>query len=179
MTKETGKFRNIVVCGDVGTGTTTLSKSLAERLGWKHIGIGGFFRDYHKRHSIPLWDKSRIPDEIDKKIDLELFEKLKAGKNIVFDAHYGGWFARNLNDVLRILLVCNKKTADERILTRKHTYKETSDEIEKRRKQLRDKFKKLYSDDNYEDPRFFHLIINTSKSDVEETFTKAYEVFKS
>lgn len=179
MTKETGKFRNIVICGDVGTGTTTLSKSLAEKLGWNHISIGEFFRDYHQKHNIPLWDKSKIPDEVEKNSDLEMFEKLKSDKNIVFDAHYAGWFAKNLPDVLRILLLCDKKVATQRILARTHTHQESPAEIEKRRKQLRDKFKKLYSDDNYEDPGFFHLVIDTTRSNVDETFAKAYSAFKS
>ena len=31
------KYRNIVVAGDVGTGTTTLAKSLADKLNFKYI----------------------------------------------------------------------------------------------------------------------------------------------
>jgi cytidylate kinase len=43
---------------------------------------------------------------------------------------------------------------------------------------LRAKFKKLYSADNYEDPRLFHLVIDTTTTEVEETVQKAYEEFK-
>ena len=69
------KYKNIVICGDVGTGTTTLAKGLAEKLGWKYLSAGDFFRDYHKKHNIPLWNKAAIPDEIEKKIDYEFLKK--------------------------------------------------------------------------------------------------------
>src|SRR4030042_4552350 len=170
-------FRNIVVCGGVGTGTTTLAKSLAKKLGWQYLSAGDFFRAYHKKHNLPLWNKAAIPDELDKKIDYEFLDKMKKETGIVFDSHYGGWFARELPDVFRILLVCDKDTATKRILEREHTYKETPKEIEERRRQIRAKFKKLYSSDNYEDPKLFHLVVDTTETMVEETIQKAYEEF--
>ena len=166
-------FKNIVVSGDVGTGTTTLAKNLATKLGWQYISAGDFFRDWHKKHNIPLWNKEAIPDELDRKIDYEFFEKTKKDSHIVFDSHYGGWFARNLKGIFRILLTCDKSAATQRIIDRQHTHKETPQEIEKRRKQLRRKFKKLYSSDDYEDPKYFNLIIDTTTTDIEETISTA------
>lgn len=169
------KYKHIVVSGNVGTGTSTLAKALAKRLGWRYISAGDFFREYSKKHNIPLWNKSKIPDALDKKIDLEFLNKMKNENHIVFDSHYGGWFARNLPDVFKILLICNKEKATKRIIDREHTHKETPEEIEKRRQQLRLKFKKLYSDENYEDPKIFNVVIDTGKSSIEETFQKALE----
>ncbi|MCH7530079.1 AAA family ATPase, partial [Patescibacteria group bacterium] len=63
-----GRYRNIIVCGDVGTGTTTLSKELAKKLGWRHISAGNFFRKYFKKHNIPLWDKLSVPDKVEEVI---------------------------------------------------------------------------------------------------------------
>lgn len=171
------KYKNIAVCGDVGTGTSTLATRLAKNLDWKYISAGDIFREYHKRHNIPLWDKRSIPDELDKKIDQEFLEKMKNEENIVFDTHYGGWFTRNLDYVYRVLLVCDKDVATRRIIDRQHTHKETPEEIEERRKQLRAKFKKLYSNEDYEDPKLFHLVIDTTKTGVEETIQKAIESF--
>ncbi|OGY24734.1 MAG: hypothetical protein A2126_02720, partial [Candidatus Woykebacteria bacterium GWB1_45_5] len=142
-----------------------------------YISTGDFFRQYQKEHNIPLWEKSAIPDNVEKKTDSEFLEKLKNGKGFVADSHYAGWFTRNLTDVFRILLLCDKNVATERILAREHTHKETPAEIEKRRVQIRQKFKKLYSDDNYEDPKLFHLVINTTYTSSKETIQKAYEEF--
>ncbi|MEX0621687.1 MAG: AAA family ATPase [Candidatus Woykebacteria bacterium] len=176
---STGEFKNIVVCGDVGTGTTTLSEGLAKKLGWGHVSAGQIFREYHRKHNIPLWNKSGIPDDLDKKVDQESYEKMRVEKNIVFDSHYGGWFGRDLPGVFRILLVCDKDTATKRILERQHTHKETPEEIEERRKQLRDKFKKLYSSDNYENPKYFHLVMDTRNTSEQEALEKAYRKFLS
>jgi len=162
-------YRNIVVCGNVGSGTTTLAKGLADKQGWKYLSAGDFFRDYQKRRSIPLWNKAAIPDEIERKIDYEFLEKMKRNKHIVFDCHYGGWFARDLPEVFRILLVCDKNVATQRIIARDQFEKETSQQIEERRRQLRAKFKKLYSSDSYEDPKYFHLVIDTTTTSIEET----------
>ncbi|OGY24345.1 MAG: hypothetical protein A2172_00580 [Candidatus Woykebacteria bacterium RBG_13_40_15] len=169
------KYQNIIVSGDVGTGTSTLAKGLAEKLGWQFFSAGDFFRAYHKNHNIPLWDKSSIPDEVDKKIDQEIFEKLQTKKEIVVDSHYSAWFARNLPSNFRILLVCDKEVATKRILARQHTHKETPREIEERRHQLRAKFKKLYSNDNYENPKFFNLVLDTGKNNIPQTIELALE----
>jgi len=171
------KYRNIIISGDIGTGTSTLGKALAEKLGWQFLTTGDFFRGYHIKHNIPLWDKASIPDELDKKIDTKLLEKIKNEREFVIDSHYAGWFSRNIKDIFRILLVCNPKIATERILSREHTHKESPKEIEERRRQLRAKFKKLYSDDNYEDHRFFNLVIDTTRTEIQPTIQKAYEEF--
>ena len=99
---------------------------------------------------------------------------MKNEEHTVFDSHYGGLFARNLSGVYRVLLTCDKYLAAKRIIDREHTHKETFEEIEERRKQLRAKFKKLYSDDNYENPKLFHLVIDTTKVGIDETIEKAY-----
>ena len=172
-----GRYRNIIVCGDVGTGTTTLSKELAKKLGWRHISAVNFFRKYFKKHNIPLWDKLSVPDKVDKQIDYELLERMRNEKGIVLDAHYGGWFARNLSGVLRVLLICDKNVATQRVLDREHTHKETPEEIEKRRAQLREKFYQLYSPDDYEDPKYFHLIIDTTVTGEEDSLSQALRAF--
>ncbi|MCH7541902.1 nucleoside monophosphate kinase [Patescibacteria group bacterium] len=171
-------FRNIVICGDVGTGKTTLSKNLAEKLSWRHMSAGDFFREYVKKQNTPLWDKSAIPDDVERKVDQELLDKTKNDEHIVFDTHYGGWFARNLDDVFRILLVCDEGVATKRTLEREHTHEETSEELEKRRRGLREKFKKLYGDDDYKDPKYFHLVFDTTKAEEGKTLKIALDRFQ-
>jgi len=171
------KYRNIVICGDVGTGTSTLSKGLAKKLGWRRVSGGEFFRKWSRENGIPLWNKLAIPDAIDKKFDREMFDKMQNESNIVFDTHYGGWFSKDLPDVLRIMLTCDKNVTTKRVLDRKSLHKESPEEIEKRRVQLREKFKKLYSNDNYENPSLYHLIIDTTHNSIKETLQEAYREF--
>ncbi|MDP2671512.1 MAG: AAA family ATPase [bacterium] len=162
-------YKNIVVAGDVGAGTTTLAKALAKELGWEFESAGSFFRDYAIKNSIPLWDKESVPDEVDKKVDAEMTERLKTGEHLVLDTHYAGWFTRDEPSVFKILLLCDRQIATERMLKRKHTHEETPETIEKRRQGLYAKFKKLYSDEPYEDPKFYDLVIDTGKNSPAET----------
>ncbi|HSX58219.1 MAG TPA: AAA family ATPase [Candidatus Saccharimonadales bacterium] len=173
------KFRNIVVAGDVGTGTSTLAHSLADKFGWKYIAAGDFFRNYAKEHNIPLWNKEAIPDDFDKEVDDQLTNKLKEESGWVVDSHYAGWFLREDPQVFRILLTCDRKVATQRMQQRDHTHEETSEEIEKRRAGLYAKFKKLYSDDNYEDPKFYDLVIDTTNTTAEETLNQAFDQLKN
>ena len=99
---------------------------------------------------------------------------MKKDSHVVSDSHYGGWFARNLKEIFRILLTCGSPTATKRILTRDHTHQETPGDIEKRRRQLQEKFKKLYSNDNYVDPKYFHLVIDTTTSGIQEAISVSY-----
>ena len=166
-------FKNIVISGDVGTGTSTLAKELAKKLGWKYLSAGDFFRSWFKEQNIPLWNKAAIPDGVEKKIDYEFLAKMKTEDGIIFESHYGGWFAKDLPETLRILLVCDPRVATKRILNREHTHKENPKEIDERRRQLRAKFKKLYSNDDYEDPKFFHLVLDSVANSVEEEVAAA------
>ena len=167
------KYRNIVVAGDVGTGTTTLAKALAKKFGWKYTSAGDFFRSYATTHNIELWDKASVPDEIERRLDSELTEKLKNENGWVVDSHYAGWFVRDQKDIFKILLICDRSIANIRMQEREHTHKETEEEVEKRRSGLYAKFKKLYSEENYEDPKLFDLIIDTTNNTPEEPFQKA------
>lgn len=170
-------FKNIVISGEIGTGTSTLAKSLAEKLGWKMISFGDFFRQYVKEQNIPLWDKLKVPQEWEYKTDTEFHKKLETEENLVVDGHYQGFLSKDLDYVYRILLFCDPQIAQERILKRSHTHAETPETILKRRQGLRDSFKKLYGDADYFDPKLFHLVIDTGINDTEETLAKAFANF--
>lgn len=173
------KYRNIVIAGDVGTGTTTLAKSLSQKFNFKYLSAGDFFRQYALNHKIPLWDKELVPDEIDREIDTKFAEEMEKGKGIVFDSHYGAWFAKDLGDVFKVLLTCNPKIAEQRIVERDHTHQETVEEVQKRRAGIIAKFKKLYSQENHENPKLFDLVIDTTNSTQEETLEIALENINS
>lgn len=169
------KYTNIVVAGDVGTGTTTLAKSLAQRLNFTYISTGDYFRQYAKEHNIPLWDKSSVPDSVDQEIDKKFTEKMKNEAGFVFDTHYGGYFTRDMDHVFKILLTCDPKTSEDRILNRDHTHKETVEDIKKRRAENLAKFHKLYSKESPENPEYFNLIIDTTQTSAEDTLNQSLQ----
>ncbi len=172
-------LRNIVVSGDVAVGSSTLAKNLAKALGWKYLSAGDVSRQYHLDQNIPLWNKAAVPEKFEKELDQHIFETLKESSGYVVDSHYASWFARDLEDIFRILLTCDLKEVQKRVAGRKSTHYEKPQEVLIRMQQLKDKFKKLYSDDNYEDPKFFNLVLDTTNSTPEETLEKALETLKS
>ena len=172
------KYRNIIISGDVGTGTSTLAKGLATELRWKLVSVGDFFRKWHKKNNIPLWNKLSIPVKIELEADKKYRGIIEREKNVVLDGHYLGWFAKDLDDIFRILLTADKKVTTKRVLDREHTHKEKPEEITERRRQLREKFKKLYTNDDYEDPKIYDLVIDTTETGEKETLQRALNGLK-
>ena len=171
------KYHNIVISGDIGTGTSTLAKNLSEKLGWQVISFGDYFRAYVKENKIDLWNKLDVPAEWEYKMDGDFHKKLENEEKLIVDGHYQGYLSKDLEDIFRILLVCDDKLSEERILKRQHTHEETPETISKRRQGLRDSFKKLYGSADYFDPKLFHLVINTADFNEAATLEKAYQSF--
>lgn len=171
-------FRNIVVSGDVGVGSSTLGRGLARALNWNFISAGEISRQYHLDKKIPLWNKAAVPKSFENYLDEKLSEITKNESHYVIESHYAGWFSRDLADVFRILLVCDLKTIQSRVAKRKSTHNESPEEVVERMKQLKDKFRALYSNEDYQDPKYYHLVIDTSKTSVSETLEIALKNFR-
>ncbi len=176
--KKKERLTSIVVSGEIGTGTSSVARGLARELGWKYISTGEFFRRYQTIHNIPLWDKLMVPLEIEKAVDSEIQGKLRNEKHIVIDAHYGGWLAKDLDNVYKVILTCDEKTALKRILNRDHTHRETKTDIQKRQKGIIDKFKVLYGHDKILDKDYFDLGIETTNVNVQEAIKMSLQNFQ-
>ncbi|MBI2327540.1 cytidylate kinase family protein [Candidatus Curtissbacteria bacterium] len=155
------KYRSITLSGPVASGTTTAAKALAEKLNLKYHSAGDVFRQYMLDHNIPLHDKSQIPDKLDREIDEKLTKLANIG-GVIIDAHYIGYFTRDMPHVLKVLLTCDYQIRIKRALSRVHTHKETEEDIKKREEGLDKKFRKLYADESFLDPKFFDLVIDNT-----------------
>ena len=171
------KYTSIVISGPIASGTSTTAKALAEKLNLKYESAGDFFRKYMLENNIPLHDKAKIPDDLDQEIDRKLADLADRG-GVVVDAHYHGYFTRDMPHVLKVLLTCDYKTRIDRALSRTHTHNETEEEIRLREEGL-DKFRKLYTDENFLDPKFFDLVIDTTNTTEEEVTDKIIEKYSS
>ena len=170
-------FNNIVVSGEIGSGTTTLAQRLARKLGWKFLSVGSLFRQYHLDQGIPLWNKLAVPLEFERKTDKTILEKLKKDKNLVIEGHYQGYLASDLVNVYKILLICDQKISLQRVLKRDHTHKETEDKVQERSIQIELQFKKLYGGGDFRNKKLFNLVINTSEKNIQETVEIAFKAF--
>lgn len=170
-------YRSIVISGPVASGTTTAAKALADKLGLEFHSAGDFFRDYMLKHNIPLPEKVQIPDEVDRKVDQELTDLAASEKGVIIDSLYHGYFTRNMPHVLKVKLTADLETRIKRAIDRVHTHKETAEDV-KRRDETHDiKFRKLYANENFLDPKFFDLVIDTTNTTTEEVIEKIMEKF--
>ena len=170
-------YKSIVISGPIAAGSSTASKAVADKLGLEYRSAGDFFRNYMLKHNIPLYAKEKIPDEVEKKVDEELTE-LANNKTIIIDGLYTGYFARDMDHVLKVLLTCDENVRIKRALERIHTHKETAEDVKKRDAAHDAKFRKLYADENFLDPKFFDLVIDTTKTKSEEVANKILEEFQ-
>lgn len=172
------RYKSIVICGKIASGTSTAAINVSKKLNLKYESAGDFFRKYTLEKKVPLHDKSQIPDDLDRQIDTKLTNMTESG-GYVIDSHYAAYFARNNKHVLKILLECSDKERFKRALLRKHTHSETVEEIKLREKGIQERFNKLYSSEDFENPKFFDLVIDTTKTNPKTTAQKIIEKFNS
>lgn len=170
------RIRNIAVSGDIGTGKTTLAKNLAERLGFRHLHAGEYFRKWHKLHNLPLDQTEKIPPQVDREMDFDYQRMMSSEDKIVFESHLAGWLAKDLEDVFKILCVADIKVSMERAAKRDGVSVEEAKKNAKLRSEaLTRKFKKLYGVKNHLDPKYFDLVIDTTNKTPEEVLRMALE----
>lgn len=170
-------YKSIIISGQIASGTSSAAKTLSEKLKLPYRSAGDFFRKYALDHNIALFDKEKIPDDIEKRIDHELTELSQKGA--VIDSHYAGYFNKNYPQVLKVLLTCQDEVRFQRAQDRTHTHQETVEEIKKREMGLDAKFRKLYANENHLNPKFFDLVIDTTNTTKEEVPQKILKKFYS
>ena len=171
------KYKSIVISGQIASGTSTAAQNVAKQLGLEYKSAGDFFRKYVIAHNIPLYDKEQIPDDVEREVDGRLTEIAKQGGHVI-DAHYIAFFTRTDPEILRVLLLCTNEQRYKRAQEREHTHTETVEEIKKREQGLDKKFRKLYANENYLNPKFFDLVVDTTNTSQEEVAQKIIERFK-
>ena len=84
----------ITVSGLPGSGTTSLSRYLAERHGFDMISAGEVFRQLAKEHNMELAAFGRLAEEdpsYDKMIDARQKEIAQTQNNIIVEGRLSGW----------------------------------------------------------------------------------------
>jgi len=173
------KYRLITVSGKVAVGTTTLAKNLVHVLSWKHINFGGLQREFDRKHGINENKQGAIArsDEHEKSMEKMGEKILKKERNIIYEAWLSGFLARNYKDILRILLVCSLTDIKiDRIVNRENiSVEEAKHWIKQREEENEKKWKKLYGNYDFWDPKYFNLVIDTYNSGPMETLGKVLD----
>ena len=172
-------YRSIVLSGPVAAGTTTAAKTLAAKLNLEYHSAGDFFRKYMQDHNIPLPNKEEIPDDVERDLDKNLADLLESKKPIVVDGLYQAYFAKDMPHVLKVLLTADEDVRIKRAIERVHTHAETAEDVKKRDRAHDLKFRKLYADENFLDPKFFDLVIDTTNTEQKEVADRVLRKFST
>jgi predicted cytidylate kinase len=173
----------ITISGMPGSGKSTVSKIVAERLGLKLYSVGDFMRDIAKTRGMSLIELSKIAEK-DRRIDDELDDRqirLRNEDNFVMNSRIGFHF---IPDSIKIFLEVDTKKAAERILKDKReeetaaTAEEMQKEIERRMKSESTRYKKYYDIDLF-DKSNFDLVIDTSNITAAAVADKIVEFVKT
>lgn len=181
--RKTKQEENIIicVCGLAGSGKSTLAKKLAEKYGLTYYSGGDALKalaieEGYKPSTRGWWEKPegmrflerRGKDpKFDKMVDAKLLELAKEG-NVVLDSWTMPWL---LEKGFKIWLEASPRRRAERIAKRDGISVEKALEaLEKKEKQTKEIYKRLYGFNLGEDFAPFHLILDTENLEAEEVF---------
>ena len=170
-------FTNITISGGVSTGKNTLSDNLKPYLeshGWKFTSGGQILRDFTKEYVQPL--ASLADKKIHNLIDERTIKLLKEG-HYVIEAWLAGFFARNMKNTLRVLLICKDNALKiDRVVNRdKISVAMAKKYIKEREETNFREWRKYYGNYNFFDPKYYQLTIDTYTSGPMETLGKVLD----
>lgn len=131
--------RSITVSGDLGSGKTTVSVDLAERLGLPRVSIGDLHRELARSRgmtALQLNRSSERDEEIDEFLDRRQRELAESGEPIVVDSRLGWHF---LSGAFKVHLITDPAVAAERVLTRPGDGVESYTSLDEAEQRLRER----------------------------------------
>ncbi|MFZ1897000.1 (d)CMP kinase [Methanoregula sp.] len=153
----------ITVSGLPGSGTTSLSRYLAEHHGFTMISAGEVFRECAKEHHMELAEFGRLAEKdpaFDKMIDARQKEIAEKKDNIIVEGRLSGWMVEKAD--LRIWLFASIGCRLERIVFRDQIADiETAKMITLEREHCEAVRYRQYYDIDISDLSIYHLILNS------------------
>lgn len=174
------KYSSVAISGRPGAGRSTLLKNLRphlEPLGWEIFSGGDWARQFaieagtHDPKDMRHHLATDYGDDIDYQIDEALREKIaKPGTHMAVESWIAGWNDRGLKHVLKVLLMCDDALRIDRVVNRDNvTVEEAKEHIRMREEANIGKWKRLYKVDDFWDPKYYDLVINTYSHGPRET----------
>jgi len=159
----------ITVSGLPGSGTTSLSRYLAEHHGFDMISAGEVFRQLAKEHNMELAAFGRLAEEdpsYDKMIDARQKEIAQTQNNIIVEGRLSGWMVPQAD--LKIWLHAPIGCRIKRIATRDAvTDERTAEALTLEREACEAGRYRSYYDIDINDLRIYHLVLDSERWNIE------------
>lgn len=170
MEIKNNPFRLITISGASGTGKSLLTKQLASILGWPIFSVSSLQRENAQKYHLEPNQVHLLPKSVHESVDQKMQATIKNDENKILESRLCGWQARNYEDILRILCVCDPRVKAKRYANREQMpVKKARQEILDRDKNNLDNYSELYKAVDYLDPKHYQLVIDTSlKTPAEE-----------
>jgi cytidylate kinase len=176
--------RSVVINGDLGSGKTTVSVGVAERLGLRRISIGDLYRRMaHERGmtALQLNLHAELDDEVDGYVDQLQRGIAESGEQLVVDSRLAWAFFKN---AFKVHLITDPTVAAARVLARPASDVERYESVEEAEKRLRSRsdserqrFISRYGVDKHR-LRNYDLVCDTTRAapdEVTEQIVAAFE----
>ena len=167
------KYTAIVVSGKIAVGTTTLAKNLRSALDWKYLNAGSIQREFDRKEGRSDNESGAASrtDEHERSIEAMTEKMLKEEKNIIYEAWLAGYLARDMSNVLKVLVVCSEYAVRvDRVVNReKITVDQAKDWMRNREEENIPTWQRLYGNHDFWDPKFFDVVVDTYKTGPNES----------
>jgi len=176
--------RTVVLNGDLGSGKTTVSVLLAERLGVHRASIGDLYRRMAADHGMTALQfnlHSELGDKVDHFIDQLQHDIAASGERLVVDSRLAWHF---FSDALKVHLITDPFVAARRVLSRHgdpvesyRSVEEAHHELAGRSESERQRFLSRYGVDktrlhNYD------LVCDTTRAEPEQVVARILEALE-
>ena len=169
----------ITISGIGGVGKGTISKLLSERLNYKVLSGGDFFREMADEKNMTVYEFDQFVKEnleYDEKLD-EMQKKYgEENDNFVLESRLGWFFVK---DSFKIQLICDEPERLRRVCEREGCdIFEAKNNEQIRLDSIHERYKKLYDIDDFEDPKNYDLVVDTTELTPEEIVDLIMEKIK-
>ena len=172
------RYSKITLGGLAGTGKGTISRILADKLNFQRASTGDFFREVAKEKGLTLNELDKLSltdDSVDLLTDKRTEEFGRVNDNFIMESRLAAHF---IKDAYKILLVCDNRRYD-RVSERDHiSLEQARKETLEREETYSERYGKLYNLADFNDPKYYDLVIDTSELTPEEIIDKIIQNIK-
>mgnify|MGYP001276822557 CR=1 FL=1 len=175
--------QSIVINGDLGSGKTTVSVMLAQRLGLRRISVGDIYRRMAEERgmtALQLNLHAELDDEVDGYVDRLQRQIAESGEQLVVDSRLAWFF---FTDALKVHLVVDPTVGASRVLGRPDKA-ETYSSLEEAKQRLRERseservrFLTRYGADKTR-LRNYNLVCDSTRAEPEEIVEHVIAAFE-